>query len=441
VNALFDDRFEYTDALHLPENIRKIDDHDVSPRLGLAWSPGKGNTVFRSGYGMFYMFVDDNGINNSQNSVPFIAAQTLNNTSSASYTFANFFASQPLASSNTNPTVVCPFGWAANSCSTPAISSADPHPRDSYIQEWNLAVQHQFSQRVSLDTAYVGSKSTHIVESASINDPPAGSGTVQNRRPWQQWSTITLYHFGGYGFYNSLQAKLEARDYHGATLLASYTYGKSLTLGTYGSGSISTTSTMGYYGVPNFNLKHNFVASILYDLAFGNGKMFLNNLSKVANGFVDHWDLTSIITLQSGLPYTATISSDTANTGVSSQRPNQSGPVQFVGKVNCWIEVAANPNCPVSATPAFSVPGAYTYEDVGINTLRVEPLKQMDITAMKNIGLGESRSLEFRVSFYNLFNRPTFAAPVTNVDTASGGTITATQNTSRLGELAVKVHF
>jgi hypothetical protein len=78
---------------------------------------------------------------------------------------------------------------------------------------------------------------------------------------------------------------------------------------------------------------------------------------------------------------------------------------------------------------------------VGINTLRADPLKQMDLTAMKNIGLGESRSLEFRVSFYNVFNRPTFAAPTTTIDTASGGTITATQNTSRLGELAMKVHF
>jgi hypothetical protein len=198
---------------------------------------------------------------------------------------------------------------------------------------------------------------------------------------------------------------------------------------------------MGFYGVPNFDLKHNFVASILYDLPFGKGKVFLNNLSNVANGFVDHWDLTSIITLQSGLPYTATISSDTANTGVSSQRPNQSAPVQFVGKVNCWIQIAANPTCPVSATHAFSVPATYTYGDVGINTLRADPLKQMDLTAMKNIGLGEGRSLEFRVSFYNVFNRPTFAAPTTTIDTASGGTITATQNTSRLGELAMKVHF
>jgi len=441
LNALFDDRFEYTDALGLPENIRKTDYHDVSPRLGVAWSPGKGNTVFRSGYGMFFMFVDDNGINNTQNSVPFIAAQTLNNTSNASYTFTNFFATQPLASANTNPTVVCPFGWAANSCSTPAISSADEHPRDSYIQEWNLAVQHQFGQHVSLDTAYVGSKSTHIVESDSINDPPAGAGTVQNRRPWQQWSTITLYHFGGFGFYDSLQAKLEARDYHGATFLASYTYGKSLTYGTYGSGSVSATSTLDYYGVPNYDLKHNFVASVLYDLPFGKGKALLNNLPEVANGFVNHWALTSIITLQSGLPYTATISSDTANTGVSGQRPNQSAPVQFVGKVNCWIQISANPNCPVSATPAFSVPAANTYGDVGINTLRAEPLKQVDITAIKNVSLGESRSLEFRVSFYNLFNHPTFAAPTTTIDTASGGTITATLNPSRLGELAMKVHF
>jgi Carboxypeptidase regulatory-like domain len=441
LNALFNDRFEYTDALGLPENVRKTDYHDVSPRLGLAWSPGKGNTVIRGGYGMFFMFVDDNYINNTQNTVPFIAAQTVNNTSPATYTFANFFGTQPLAAPNPNPGQPCSWGVVANSCSQPAISSADVHPRDSYIQEWNLAVQHQFGSHISLNTAYVGSKSSHIVVPETINDPPAGAGTVQSRRPWQQWSTVTLYHFGGYGFYDSLQAKLEGRDYHGATFLASYTYGKSLTLGTYGSGSISTTSTIKYYGVPNFDLKHNFVASVLYDLPFGNGKTLLNGLPKVANGFVDHWNLSNIITLQSGLPYTATISSDTANTGVGSQRPNQTGPVKSVGKVSCWIQIAANPNCPSSGTPAFSVPAAYTYGDVGINTLRADPLKQVDITAMKNIDLGESRSLEFRVSFYNLFNHPTFAGPTTTIDTASGGAITATLNPSRLGEVAMKVHF
>ena len=92
---LFQDRFETTGSLRLPDNIRPTDKHDVAPRLGFAYSPGK-STVIRGGYGMFFLFVDNNGINNSQNSVPFVATQTVNNTAGTpTYTLGNFYQGQP----------------------------------------------------------------------------------------------------------------------------------------------------------------------------------------------------------------------------------------------------------------------------------------------------------------------------------------------------------
>jgi len=438
---LFSDRFEYTDALHLPENIRNTDTHDVAPRLGFAWSPGA-NTVIRSGYGMFFLFVDDNGINNSQNSVPFVATQTVNNTTpTPTYTLGNFYQGQPIVSANPNPGTACSFGVVANSCSTPSLNTGDLHPRDTYIQEYNLAVQHQFGQRISLDLAYVGSRTEHAVESLQINDPTPAAGAVQSRRPFAEWGTIDLYHFGGYGWYNALQAKFETRDYHGATLLASYTYGKSLVNGTYGSGTIENTRAINYYGPANYDLTQNFVTSYLYDLPFGHGKALFSNLSPIANGFVDNWNFSGIITVQSGLPYTPTISGDQANTGVGSQRPNVIGKVQIVHTPSCWYYDSTNAACGTGGTNAFALPAKYTYGDGGINWLRADGLIQFDMTLMKTVHFAEKRSLELRGSFYNVFNRPTFSAPSTNIDSSSAGQVTSTLNAARVGELAAKIYF
>jgi hypothetical protein len=73
--------------------------------------------------GMFFLFPDDNAINNTQSTVPFIASQSLNNTTPApTFTLANFYQGQPVVAPNTTG-AVCPFGHVANSCSTPSVTS------------------------------------------------------------------------------------------------------------------------------------------------------------------------------------------------------------------------------------------------------------------------------------------------------------------------------
>jgi hypothetical protein len=390
---LFKDRFLTASSLHLPENIRPTDKHNVAPRLGFAYSHNT-STVIRGGYGMFFLFVDNNGLNNAQNSVPFVATQNVNNTpGTPTYTFGDFYQGQPIVSANTSG-ATCAFGFVANSCSTPSLNSVDIHPQNTYIQEWNLSTQHQFGARVSLDLAYVGSKTTHAVESVQMNDPTPAAGTVQTRRPLPQWGTINIFHFGGYGSYNALQGKVEARDFHSLTLLAAYTYGKSLVNGTYGSGSIENTSAIRYYGPANYDLTQNFVTSFLYELPFGKGKAFLTNLPKITNGIVDNWNLSGILTLQSGLPYTPTLSTDRANTGVGGQRPNVVAAVQEPRKPSCWFYDSANTSCGTSGTNAFALPTAYTYGNGGINILRGDGLVEFDMTLMKTVHLTGKKTLE-----------------------------------------------
>lgn len=441
--ADFSDRFEYAEDLGLPKSIRKSAYLDAAPRLGFAYSPTT-NTVLRGAYGIFFLFPDDNAINNTQNTVPFIASQSLNNTTTTpTYTLADFYQGQPVVAPNTTG-AVCSFGYVAQSCSTPSVVSMALHVENTYIQEYNAAVQHQFGTRLSLDVAYVGNKTTHMEQGFQINDPNPGPGAVQNRRPLPQWGTINDAMYAGNGNYNSLQTKFEARNYAGATFLVSYTYGKCLTDGTYTTVVREATPLIRYYGPCSYDLRHNLVASALYELPFGRGQLFFSHMGRLADGLIGGWNLSGILAVQSGLPFTPTISGDQANTGVGSQRPNVIGKPSMVRNVNCWFYDSANPTCHTLAPGgmnAFAVPAQYTYGNGGIDTLRADDLAQFDVSLIKDIHFTREAILELRASFYNVLNHPTFAAPSTNIDSSSAGTVVTTLNAAREGELAAKLYF
>jgi len=441
---LFSDRFEYADDLGLPKSIRKADYFNIGPRFGFAYGINS-NTVVRGGYGIFYLFPDDNAINNTQNTVPFIASQSLNNTTpKPTYTLADFYQGQPVVAANPKPGTSCAFGFVANSCSTPSITSMALDVQNTYIQEWNAAVQHQFGGRISLDVAYVGNKTTHMQQAFQINDPEPGPGAVQNRRPRPQWGTISYSKFAGAGNYNALQTKFEARNFGGAAFLVSYTYSKCLNDGTYTSVVREDTPSIRYYGVCDYDRQHNFVSSALYGLPFGRNRTFFAQAPTWTNAVIGNWNLSGIATLQSGLPFTPTISGDQANTGVGRQRPDVIGQPTLVRDVNCWFYDSRNPTCRSllsTGQDAFAIPAQYTYGNGGINTLRTDGLVQFDVSLIKSLQFTETKSLEFRASFYNIFNHATFAAPSTNIDAASAGTIGSTLNAARQAELAAKLYF
>jgi outer membrane receptor protein involved in Fe transport len=442
---LFSDRLEFTGQLGLPKNVRPTAYLNLGPRIGLAWSP-KPDWVVRAAYGIIYNFPDDNALNNTETSVPFIATQTVNNSTPVpTFTFGDSFQGTPIVAPNPHPGQACPFGGVFLSCSTPTVDSMNTKVKNQYVQEWNLAVQHQFGRAVSLDLAYVGNKVDHIVESYSINDPPPGPGSVQGRRPIPQWSTMGINNFSLGANYNALQAKLETRAWHGSTLLTAYTYGKCLSDGAFSTQTREEPNYgISYYGVCSYNLTHNLIISYVYALPIGKGQAFLGSVPGWANAFIGNWQISGVTTIQSGLPFTATISTDTANTGVGSQRPNIAGKPTMVKKPSCWFFISKNPACTAldpTAPNTFTIPAQYTYGNGGVYTLRADDLVQFDVAALKSFRFGETKSLELRGEFFNLFNRPTFAAPSTNIDSSSGAQVTSTLNTSREVELSVKGYF
>ena len=87
------------------------------------------------------------------------------------------------------------------------------------------------------------------------------------------------------------------------------------------------------------------------------------------------------------------------------------------------------------------MPAQYTFGNGGRNILRADHLQQIDVSVTKQIPITESKRFEFRGEVFNLFNHPVFQSPGTNIDQTSGGQVTATLNSDRIIELALKFFF
>jgi hypothetical protein len=237
--------------------------------------------------------------------------------------------------------------------------------------------------------------------------------------------------------YNALQVRTEKHASHGLAFLASYTFSKSLDDA---SGLFGTKAEPGYpqnsydlpadRGLSNFNVKHRFVFSSIYELPFGTGQRWLTEPG-IANRLFGNWKFSGILTLQSGQPFTVTRGVDQSGTGTIAlgdiDRPD------LVGNPNVGGPVAGNPGCIAPAqvhtvanwfNPCAFAAAPGEFGNAGRNILIGPDFKDTDFSVLRDIRLGrESRLLQFRAEFFNLFNHPNFDLPNSNFDTSTFGAL------------------
>jgi len=137
--------------------------------------------------------------------------------------------------------------------------------------------------------------------------------------------------------------------------------------------------------------------------------------------------------LRSGTPFTPTVSSDVANTGVGGQRPNLNpagGNPNFTRTVTSWFDKTKYVVAPI-----------YNYGQVRANTLRSDISRQYDASIFKNFSLPGESTLSFRAEFFNLPNTTSFAAPNSTVDASAAGQITNATSAPRDIQFALKYNF
>ena len=399
----------------LPYSITYTDRTQFGPRVGFAWQPFGAGTVVSGGFGIFFEPEGTSGRVN-RNILPFLLSETVNQTANVIpiRTFANFFLGSQLGSATSNPAIL------------PTLT----HLKIGRNEHYSFAVQQQLSPKSVFNIAYVGNLGLHLQATDDFNDPSPGPGNVQLRRPYQPWGTITYESQDLGTTYQSLQTKLEHRAGNGITGLISYTWSKFMQ----SNQSPPLGGNIGYERTYSaFNTPQNLAMSGSYELPFGRNRKYMAN----ANGFVDAvfggWQVQTIIVLRSGTPYTPVVSSDVANTGVGSQRPNLNpagGSPTFHKSLSKWFD----PTRYVAAPQ-------YMYGQVKAFTLQSDAFRQYDASVFKNFALPGESVLSFRVEFFNLPNTNSFNAPGSTINSSSCCAVTSTSIPSRDIQFALKYNF
>jgi hypothetical protein len=397
------------------------DKNNWAPRIGLAWRPfGGTGTVVRAGYGGFYNHqIVGNGITPLSRNSPFRLRQT----------------SGPLAAT-ARPSLANPF--SGNPSVVPPGIQEDF--RTAYVNQWSFGVQREILPNMVLDVAYLGSQGHKLPIRWNINQAPPGPGAVNARRPYQGYGSITggFISSTGNSNYNGLQVRIERRFTEGFSFLSSYSWSKAID----DSPGISTDSDAGPFfaqdarnlaaerSLSDFDVAHRFVFSTVYDLPFGKSQ------SRVVKLLAAGWQLTGILSWQSGRPFTVTAGSDVSNTGGNNDRPNVVGD---------WRVDTPGPDRWFN-TAAFANATAGSFGNAGRNILRGDGLVNVDLGVFRAFKFTERWGLQFRTEFFNVANHPNFYQPTANRSSAAFGTISRAAFQSQTGaqrqiQFAIKILF
>jgi hypothetical protein len=408
--ALFQNAIQTSSQAGLPLAITKTDRAQFGPRVGFAWQPFGDRTVVRGGYGLFYE-QESSGDRVNNNMVPFRLDQTsFNDQSPPVRTMADFFLGTKLTSS-----------------AAPSIGASALEQKMGRDHHFSLGVQQQIAPFTVVEVNYVGNIGRFLNGTTNINIPEPGSGGIQARRPYPQFGSISYFNDTLETTYHSLQTSVEQRTHAGLFYLVSYTLSKSLT-------TQNVPAVGGNRGretaLSTFDVPHNVAISAGYELPLGRGRRLLGTANGVVDALLGGWQVQGIYVWRSGRPFTPTISSDRANTGVGSQRPNRIGSGELdAPTVDLWFDKTA-----------FVLPAQFTYGNSGGGILREDSYKTLDFSLFKQFRFGTHR-LQLRAEVFNLTNTPSFNAPNTAIDTAAGGRVTSTLSTPRQMQFALKYEF
>jgi outer membrane receptor protein involved in Fe transport len=393
--------------------------NNVSPRIGLAYRATQ-STVVRAGYGIFYFGGQFDNINILQLNPPAGGSITVTNP-----------ATNPVATiSNPVPASLFPSNPIFNAVSLPPDRR---HP-NTYVQNWNFQVGHQFGTANLLEVSYVGSKGTHVDTSyQNFNQPDPGPGPIQARRPYPQFARIRMQNYGVNTSYNALQARFERRLRAGISASVAYSFSHLIDDAgetTNGGGCICQSprdrSMERASGLQD--QRHNLVSSFVWEIPFG------RNLHGPLNVAFAGWAIDGILTLASGQPFNITQSFDGQNNDGLWERPNlvpgQSLSVPNQGP-SAWFNTSAFTGSILqygnSPRNPFVGPGTHV-----INTTLRKAFP---------MPFGEGQRLEFRAETFNTTNTPVFSNPVASLGTSTFGRITSTRLDNRQIQLALKYYF
>ena len=402
-----------------------------APRLGFAYRAAD-KIVVRGGGGIYYNPNHLNAFTLASGNYPLA--------STTSYTADTYFSTNTYSnpSGGGSAPVACIPGTIG--CYTSVFTDAArlPTPR---MYQWNVDTGVELWKDAAFELQYLGSKSVHLDFSWQPNQPVPGAGNVNARRPNQRFGAIREIYNGGFSTYNGLTAIFRQRVNRGLSMNLSYTWAHNMDTSNDANGSgylMNPYNIKGDYGNSNWDIRHRFVGTVLYQLPEFSGRNYA--FRSVLGG----WQANAIVFLQTGMPFNVGLASDVANTATSGiQRPNY----VHVGSNTCTsgfvVRNGTGANC-IDAT-AYATPAQFTYGNLHRNDQKGPGRELVNFSMFKNFPIYERLTLQFRAEAFNLFNHANPANPNNTgnpqLGTANFGTITNTQTDPRILQLAGKINF
>ena len=352
----------------------------LSPQAGFAWNIfGDGKSVLRGGGGIFrdQLPVLLFGVNRFL--PPFFGI--------SSFVFPNFL--NPQNALLTQPIYVLATTY---------------HPKFPYAVQYNLSLEREIASGTVLRAGYYGARANHLPREVEANPFQPALGHRYNPNLSSPLLTVLT---DAQSFYNSFQLSVSTQYAHNFSWQLFYTWSHSVD-------DASTNFSIdavneppmtqdpfdrkGSRGRSGFDIRHNFVANVIYELPFGRGSRF------------GGWQLSGVASVHSNLPFTPVLAFDNAGLQslLTAERPDLVGNPYTgvcpngnrVGTPACWF----NPS-------AFALPPPGRFGNAGRNILRGPGFGQFDLALQKSFQLREGTKVVLGAEAYNLLNHPNFAVP------------------------------
>jgi hypothetical protein len=422
-------------------NIKSPHRKNFEPRVGVSWEFAH-NTLLRAGFGIPYDIFS--GVTQENNNMQ--ALWPNNNYGNSSYNQLG----QSLQ------TIDAAEGQALSFApqETPWLSINYiplPTKKPPYSLQYNVQLQRQFSENLTVSAAYSGSVTRRLDYGYPVNaDPTPGgsSATIDARRPFPYIPTSFGYSFDtGRASYNSLQVEANRRFSKGLSAILAYTWSKSIDNGSSGffgseNGASGNSAIQNEYdpksnrSVSGYDVPQNLVVSGSYELPVGKGKPWLS--SGPLSWVMGNWRADLIQAVHTSAPWNPYIEGDLANVGRgtasdggdSYMRPNLIGnPTPSHRTVLQWVNPAA-----------FGIPQG-AFGNVSRNSFRSAPTFETDATLAKVIPIYERLNVEFRAEFYNVLNMMNYGTPNPDLSTPNFGQITTLTSTPRQMQFSLRLNF
>jgi len=403
---------------------------NFAPRLSMAWdTTGKGTTVVRAGWGMFFdAFSQDMVLGHLPYAPYFDPGPAYNN-----------IGPDPILSSGANGGLIVPgqpvYG-PQDGCNYECDAFGfDRNIKTPYMENYNLNIQQQLNSKMVLQIGYVGSQGHHLWRFFDISQPSTaqinaadiacnciqdfgGAARPLNGNPYGAFYVLQE-NSTGKSNYNSLQTSLRVNGWHGVTSIVNYVWSRSLDNSSDGEDfepnaaqPNDSTQPQLEYGPSNFNLPHRFTWIFNYDLPHMGG-----SYQRLKNG----WGFNSTVTLQSGQPFqfNYNFEDDYSGSGNAFDRPDQVGPIvyhknnpfNFVDLSSFAIPCTVDPTLGANGAASDCVIGTRHFGNLGRNSLSGPTFKEWNFAVYKTTNITERVSLQLRADIFNMFNHPNFANP------------------------------